>query len=305
MAFSELYRQQATLLVRVLPFIAEESVFGLKGGTAINLFRRDMPRLSVDIDLTYLPIKARDESLAAIDDALKRIEGRIAKTIPSAKITPVSRENNDVKFWVRVAKPQILIEVNTVIRGAVFGAEMLPVSPRVEDELGFAEMQVLSKADLYGGKFVAALDRQHPRDFFDVRELLADDGIDDAMRRAFIVYLLSHNRPMWEVLTVRRKDFSEEFIRGFEGMTEHPVKKRDLEEAREELIKDIIGKMPSDHRSFLISFEKGEPNWKLLNVDGAAKMPAVLWRQRNLGLLSEERRQALVKSLSEVLDAKP
>jgi hypothetical protein len=46
-------------LIRVLPSIAEEACFALKGGTAINLFVRDMPRLSVDIDLTYLPVQPR------------------------------------------------------------------------------------------------------------------------------------------------------------------------------------------------------------------------------------------------------
>ena len=57
MAFREVYRRQVQLLIRVLPSIAEEACFALKGGTAINLFVRDMPRLSVDIDLTYLPVR--------------------------------------------------------------------------------------------------------------------------------------------------------------------------------------------------------------------------------------------------------
>lgn len=73
MPFSELYRQQAELLVRVLPFVAEEECFALKDGAAINLFYRDMRRLLVDIDLTYLPVAPRKESLTDIDSALKRI----------------------------------------------------------------------------------------------------------------------------------------------------------------------------------------------------------------------------------------
>ena len=55
MAFSDLYRRQVELLVRTIPPVAQEACFALKGGTAINLFIRNMPRLSVDIDLTYLP----------------------------------------------------------------------------------------------------------------------------------------------------------------------------------------------------------------------------------------------------------
>ena len=69
MAFAEIYRRQAALLIRTLPLVAEETCFALKGGTAINLFIRNMPRLSVDIDLTYLPVQPRAESLTAIDAA--------------------------------------------------------------------------------------------------------------------------------------------------------------------------------------------------------------------------------------------
>ena len=95
--------------------------------------------------------------------------------------------------------------------------------PTVEDEFGFAEMQVVSFADLYAGKIVAALDRQHPRDLFDVSDLLAHEGISDELRRAFLVYLISHNRPMAEVLAPTRKPLAEEFARGFVGMTQEPV----------------------------------------------------------------------------------
>ena len=77
MAFADIYRRQIALLIRVLPLVTEEVCFALKGGTAINLFVRDLPRLSVDIDLTYLPVAPRPESLADIGAAMKRIAGRI------------------------------------------------------------------------------------------------------------------------------------------------------------------------------------------------------------------------------------
>jgi Nucleotidyl transferase AbiEii toxin, Type IV TA system len=148
---------------------------------------------------------------------------------------------------------------------------------------------------------VAALDRQHPRDLFDVRDLLANEGIDDALRKAFIVYLISHNRPMSEVLAPRRKDISDEFLRGFEGMTEEPVTREELIAAREALIADIVGKMPESHRRFLISFERGQPDWKLLGVPGAAELPAVKWRQENLDKLTDEKRAEIVAALEKVL----
>jgi DNA polymerase sigma len=101
MAFHETYRKQVALLIRILPLIAEESCFALKGGTAINLFLRDMPRLSVDIDLTYLPVAPRAESLAAIDAAMKRITGRIREAIPDAKITSSGSEGAITQLIVR------------------------------------------------------------------------------------------------------------------------------------------------------------------------------------------------------------
>lgn len=197
---------------------------------------------------------------------------------------------------------QIKIEVTPVMRGCVHEPERRAVSQTVEDTFGFAEALVVSFPDLYGGKIVAALDRQHPRDLFDVRDLLAHEGIDAALRGAFIVYLLSHNRPMFEILTARRKDISAEFMRGFDGMTAEPVSIEELGDARERLIASIVGDMPGAHRRFLISFERGEPDWPLLSLPQVAELPAVRWRQQNLDKLDEKERAALVARLEEVLD---
>jgi hypothetical protein len=260
-----------------------------------------MPRLSVDIDLTYLPVQPRAESLAAITAAMKRIKDRMVKTIPGAQVTEGTHEGATNKLFVRADGVQSKIEITPVLRGCVYDPATRSVSRAVEDAFGFAEIQVVSFADLYAGKIVAALDRQHPRDLFDIRDLLANEGISDDLRRAFIVYMLSHDRPMSEVLAPTRKDISGEFARGFEGMTDKPVARADLEGAREALISDIVGKMPQDHRRFLISFERGEPDWKLLNVLGAPELPAVRWRQQNLDKLSKEKRRALVERLEQVL----
>src|SRR5262249_49852241 len=154
-----------------------------------------------------------------------RIAARISKTLKGAQITktPLNPEKAIVKLTVRHDNVQVKIEVTPVLRGCVFTPEIRSVSPIVESAYGFAEIQVVSFADLYAGKLVAALDRQHPRDLFDVRDLLANEGINDDLRRAFIVYLLSHNRPMAEVLAPTRKSLAAEFVRGFEGMTAAPI----------------------------------------------------------------------------------
>ncbi len=303
MAFTDIYRRQVALLIRALPLVAEEDCFALKGGTAINLFVRDMPRLSVDIDLTYLPTHPRAEALATIDHAMRRITARVSKTIPGARIaeTTTQPEGAVTRLLVRAEGVQVKIEVTPVLRGTVYAAELRAVSPAVETAFGFAEIPVVSFPDLYAGKLVAALDRQHPRDFFDVRDLLANEGVDDTLRRAFIVYLLSHNRPMAEVLAPRLKPISDEFLRGFEGMTAEPVALNDLLAARDSLIGLIAGEMPEAHRRFLVSFERGQPNWQLLGVPEAAALPAVQWRQRNLDKLPSKRRAELVAQLETVL----
>jgi len=142
-------------------------------------------------------------------------------------------------------------------------------------------MFIVSSADLYPGKIVAALDRQHPRDLFDVRDLLANEGIGRDLRRAFIVYQISHNRPMAEVLSPTRQPREPEFARGFEGMTREPVALEELVAAREALIATIVSDMPDAHRHFLLSFECGDPDWALLGTPAAAELPAVKWRLQN------------------------
>jgi predicted nucleotidyltransferase component of viral defense system len=301
MAFAEIYKRQVALLIRVLPLVTEEACFALKGGTAINLFVRDLPRLSVDIDLTYLPVAPRSESLADIDAAMKRIAGRIKAAIPVTQITEDKTENAVVKLTVRSQGVQTKVEVTPVLRGCVFESELVSVKPAVEEEFGFAEARTVSFEDLYAGKIVAALDRQHPRDLFDVRDLITNEGISDALRQAFIVYLLSHDRPMSEVLAPTLKNIEAAFKHGFSGMTRDLVELADLLAARAALIKSIVGDMPAAHRKFLISFERGEPDWDLLGLPNAAELPAVRWRQQNLDKLSPNKRAILVARLEEVL----
>jgi len=303
MAFQDAYRQQVALMIRSIPFVAQEQCFALKGGTAINLFVRDLPRLSVDIDLTYLPVEDRVSSLATIDAAMARIKERIEGGIPGAAVAPSrsAGDNINTKLIVRSESVQIKIEVTPVLRGTVYDPVVMSIVPAVEDTFGFAEMQVVSFADLYAGKIVAALDRQHPRDLFDVRDLLANEGISDELRRAFLVYLISHNRPMAEVLAPTRKPLAEEFERGFVGMTQENVELADLEATREALIATMVGEMPDAHREFLIGFKRGEPDWELLGIPEARHLPAVLWKQQNLEKMQPENRKAMIEALENVL----
>lgn len=303
MPVDEQYRRQVALLVRVLPFVAEEKCFALKGGTAINLFIRKLPRLSIDIDLAYLPVAPREESLQGIEAALRRIEKRITGSVPSARVQRgVLQEEGTVnKLFIRDRGRQIKVEVTPVLRGCVLKPEERTVLDVVQEQFGSAAIQVVSFADLYAGKIVAALDRQHPRDLFDVRDLLSNEGIDAPLRAAFIVYLVSHHRPVVRLLAPPLRDMTREYARGLAGMMEKPVTLDALVQTREELVADIVGRMPDAHRRFLLSFQKGKPDWRLLEVPNARKLPAVRWQLAKLARLNERERTTLAAGVEEAL----
>ncbi|KJF69944.1 nucleotidyl transferase AbiEii/AbiGii toxin family protein [Agrobacterium arsenijevicii] len=302
MPFRDQYQAQVRLLMRLLPIVAREACFALKGGTAINLFVRNLPRLSVDIDLMYLPVHDRPEALAGIDASMKRIKAAALAELPGARVTENIHDGAILRLLVIAEGTQVKIEVSPVLRGVVHEPSTIPVTEVVEEAFGFAETSVVSFEDLFAGKLVAALDRQHPRDLFDVQGLLAHEGLSDDLREAFIVYLLSHNRPMGEVLSGRVKDLANEYSNGFEGMTEETVAIDELVQTQHEMIEMLIGGMPNHHREFLIGFERGEPDWSLLKIGHVAELPAIRWRQYNLDKLKPDQRSPLIELLRTSLE---
>lgn len=302
MPFRDQYQAQVRLLMRLIPIVARETCFALKGGTAINLFVRDLPRLSVDIDLMYLPMHERSEALVEIDAAMKRIKTSALADLRGARVTENVHDGAILRLLVMAEGTQVKIEVSPVLRGVVYEPFIAPVTEAVEEVFGFAETNVVSFEDLFAGKLVAALDRQHPRDLFDVRGLLTHEGLSDELREAFIIYLLSHNRPMGEVLSGRVKDLANEYRNGFEGMTEEVIAIEELIKTQHEMIKTLIGGMPDHHRAFLIGFELGEPDWSLLRISHVAELPAIRWRQRNLDKLNPDQRSDLVELLRASLE---
>lgn len=217
----------------------------------------------------------------------------------AAKVIP--KTTSRTHLLVRADGVTTKIDVTPVLRGSIGNPETKGVKESIERAFGFAEMPILPFADLYADKIVAALDRQHPRDFFDSRELLDNEGMDDQMRAAFIVYLECSRRPVHELLTARRKDMTLEYNRGFVGMTEEPVSLKELIEEREILIAEAVGNMPEAHKKFLLGFERGKPDWSLISSPDAAKLPAIKYRQQNLDKLSAKERAALVSGLEKVL----
>lgn len=284
---TERYIAQVQLLLRAIPEIAREDMFALKGGTAINLFVRDLPRLSVDLDLVYLPVADRESSLAAVREGLERIGDRLERYGLS-----VARQllRDGKRLVVSADASAVKIEVSPVLSGTVFEPELLPVSQGVQDRFGFAEMRVVSIADLYAGKIAAALDRQHPRDLFDVHFLFENGGIDDDLFRAFLIYLVSHGRPAVELLNPTRLDLSSQYDEEFVGMTVEEVPLDALLAAREQLIVEIQARARREgpHR-FLESFHELEPDWRAIGFEASlAELPAVKWKRLNLERLREE-----------------
>ena len=278
--------KQADLLVQVMPFVNAEACFALKGGTAINFFVRDFPRLSVDIDLVYLPVEDRQTTLRGIDAALQRIAAKIRRAMPGVQVREqkLASENLLIKLTVRATGgAEVKIEPNTVLRGSLHPTTDRNLTPKAVKEFGrSATMRVVSLPDLYGGKLCAALDRQHPRDLFDVHGLFQNEGITDDIRRAFVIFLASHDRPMSELLTPNRKDLKKVFADQFEGMTLDPVPLAVLEETRERLITQINADLTSAEREFLLSLKRLEPKWELLGLPGVERLSGPQWKLYNL-----------------------
>ncbi|MFY0696732.1 MAG: nucleotidyl transferase AbiEii/AbiGii toxin family protein [Balneola sp.] len=301
------YRAQVDLLIKILPIIDEEKVFALKGGTAINLFIRDLPRLSVDIDLTYLPFDDRKTALQTITSSLRKIEDRTQRIIPNSAVNEVAQNDGTVaKLTVQTEAAQIKIEVNTVMRGHLFEPERHALSGAVQDAFEqFAEITIVSTAELFGGKICAALDRQHPRDLFDVHYLLQNEGFTDAIKHGFLSALLSHNRPLHEVLSPNLLDQREAFESQFAGMTNAPFTYEDFELTRDRLINEIIKSLTDEDKAFLMSFVEGQPKWDLYPHQKLKELPAIQWKLKNIRKLIEvnpEKNAAQKKVLQEKLN---
>jgi predicted nucleotidyltransferase component of viral defense system len=285
---NQVYLDTARLLTQVAPFVFADGTFALKGGTAINLFVRDMPRLSVDLDLVFpdysLP---RDEALKSINDAIRQSAERLNARGFQTR-TVVATDVGETKLFVRRGSIEVKIEVNFVMRGTVHPVRMASLTPVARDSLlADLEIPVVSLEDMYGGKLVAAMDRQHPRDLFDVKQLFAHEGITPAIRRAFVIYLAIHNRPVHEVLFPSLRNIQQDFENNFRGMTIEPVELPELLATRERMVSELQNRLEADERRFLLSLVANKPEWALLQVEHAERLPGIRWKMQNLEKLQK------------------
>lgn len=301
MSIEARYHEQVRLLVALLPFLNDEPCFALKGGTAINLFVQPFPRLSVDIDLAYLPLEPRDEALHRCRQALQRLAQSIGTQLPGVKAELQDNRRDELRILVRRGRSQVKVEVSPVLRGTVHPPQQLDVVEAVEDEYGFASVQVVSLPDLYGGKLCASLDRQHPRDLFDVKLLLDQGGLDRSVFEGFLVYLLGHPRPINEVINPRMKPLEAIYRKEFVGMAITNIPLPQLEEVRHRLLERLAQLITDDDARFLLSFKQGEPDWSLFPIAGVDQLPAVMWKLANIKKMRPDKHEQFLNLLGHAL----
>lgn len=292
---NEAYKKQVRLLLDVLPEVAKEACFAMHGGTAINLFVRDMPRLSVDIDLTYVEIGERKETLEGINAALIRIKERIEALRPSIR---VQHKDKVCKLQLDEHGVLIKIEVNMVGRGLLGEPNKAPLCDATQEQFDvFCAMPLVSLAQLYGGKLCAALDRQHPRDLFDVKLLLENEGFTDEIKQGFILGLVSSNRPTHEMLDPHLLDQRTVFENQFEGMSVIEFSYDDYEATRLQLIETVKASLSEEDKAFLLSLNRLTPDWSIYDYQN---FPSVKWKLLNLEKFKTDNSEAYEQQLNEL-----
>ena len=279
---NQLYKRQAALLLDVLPEVARETCFAMHGGTAINLFVREMPRVSVDIDLTYIPIEDRQRTLRNIAEALERIRSRIVKMIPSVQVVHKQQVG---KLLISAQGTDIKLEANLVKRGVLSPPQTMPLCKKAQDQFEvFCTMPIVPIGQLYGGKICAALDRQHPRDLFDVKYLLENEGFTEEIKTGFLLGLVSGGRPILELIYPNLQDQRLAMANQFDGMSDESFSYSGYEEVREKLIKTVQHGLTETDKEFLLSVKNLTPRWELYDFE---QFPSMQWKLQNLVRLKE------------------
>lgn len=276
-------RQQVKLLLTVLPEVAKENCFALHGGTAINLFVRNMPRLSVDIDLTYLPIDDRETSLKHIAEALERIKRNIEKIIPGVRIVP---RFDAGKMQISANRVDVKLEVNLVNRGAITEPKEMALCEKAQVEFeAFCAIPIVPIGQLFGGKIVAGLDRQHPRDLFDIKYMLAKEGFTQEVKEGFLLCLLCSDRPINEIIDPNFQDQRSALDNQFSGMTDEEFTYQEYESIREKLIVTIHENLTARDKEFLLSVKNATPDWSIYDFQ---RFPSINWKLQNLQKLKDK-----------------
>ncbi len=278
---NSVYRQKVELLLRLVPLVMDEEVFAVHGGSAINLFVNEMPRYSVDIDLTYIPLDDREKSLKEISSHLETMASKAKRMFRGLHVIP---NYGTSKLLCEYRGYQVKVEVNQTKRGIVGGElQHLPLCTKAQNEFGmYCEAAIVPMTQLYGGKVAAALSRQHPRDLFDIKHMTIPMT---AIREGLIFCLLGSDRPIHESLSPKLIDQRMAMANQFEGMSDVPFSYTEFEETRERLIRDVRELLTEEDKQFLIGFERAEPVWFGYEFANLKDYPSVKWKSMNLAKL--------------------
>jgi len=281
---NKLYEQQVELLLKIIPVLSGIESFAIHGGTAINLYVLDLPRYSVDIDVTYTPVKLREESLVEIRKNLSIIKEKVKALIPGVIVT--EKPN---KIYCNRKGIIVKVEVSGTKRGLIEPHSIIPLCKAAQQQFEtFNKARIVSISQLYGGKIMAALDRQHPRDLFDINLMFNFIHDFEQVKKGFFYCLLGGDRPIVESLAPNRTDQSETLVKQFSGMTDVPFSYEDYENTRERLIEFINANLTRRDKDFLIDFEAGNPLSGYVEYQEFLKFPSVQWKQLNIDKLKAD-----------------
>jgi predicted nucleotidyltransferase component of viral defense system len=271
------YHKQVALLISVIPEIALDHRFALHGGTAINLFHRDMPRLSVDVDLTYIPIEDRETSFTNISVALTNIKSTIEKRLQGSR---VEHKVELHKLLVSHNDAIIKIEVSQIVRGTLGAVTEKMLCKKAQEKFDtFCSINIVPNGQLYGGKVCAAMDRQHPRDIFDVKHLMQREGFTKEIKEGFLFRLLSSDRSIQDVLFPNLQDQRLAMSNQFAGMSEEDFSYEEYEFVRATMIKTVQASITAEDKLFILGFKDVIPDWSIYNFEA---YPSIKWKLQNL-----------------------
>lgn len=295
---NDIYRRQVALLIRVMPLVFRIKDFAVHGGTAINLFHRNLPRYSVDIDVTYIPLEDRDTSLKKINSHLSTLKSAIEKAVPGIRVI----HKPDVwKLQCVKDGTTIKIEVNGTKRGILGDTEKIQLCERAKEEFGMTCFaNIVSWSQLYGGKIAAALSRQHPRDLFDCRGITSGDF--QAVKSGFMLCLLGSDKPIIESLQPNPIDQRDALVNQFEGMTDEPFNYDDYQNSRTNLIEVVNNGFTDEDKEFLISFEQGNPDWSKCCAGDLSDYPSVRWKLMNIEKLKSKNTAKHEEGIKKLVD---
>ncbi len=282
------YIDTVRLLLAISPVVFASGRFAIKGGTALNLFVHEMPRLSVDIDLVFVDHRPdRQAALQAIAVELATVQAALTCKGYRAHL-PGNATAEEVKLIVSNDAAQVKVEVNFVFRGTALPVETRPLVALAQDLFTTdLAVPVLATAELYGSKLVAAMDRQHPRDIFDVMHMLDHFGWQAPFIDCFVAYLAGHNRPVHEVLFPKTKPLEPAFTNEFAGMTREGVELNTLTHFQARLLQELPRQLTQAHKNFLLTLVQDSPAWEYMPMQHLKELPALKWKLMNLAKLKK------------------